>query len=286
MSVDPVPPDRAWDVKLRRAGVHVSDLRERVERHLAARPFDVVAEPRDGGRVLAVRMTGDTSIPVEWSAIVGDALHNLRSSLDCFVVGLVESNLARALTTDEERLLQFPICATPTQWNDQVVKGHRLDNVGSDAVEEIRRLQPFYVHELAGLTDNNRLEALFETSYLGRLASLSNTDKHRRVHLAAGHAVVHWLATSSPSGTTSFRLVDPPPWSDGAVICEWTLDDADKPSSVHALSRIPPQVGSRLTVSFLSDIESKANLPVVSALEAMYDVVAHSTIWAMGRFIR
>ena len=39
-------------------------------------------------------------------------------------------------------------------------------------------------------------------------------------------------------------------------------------------------------MSFLSDIESKANLPVVSALEAMYDAVAHSTVWAMGRFIR
>ena len=104
-------------------------------------------------------MTGDTSIPVEWSAIVGDALHNLRSALDCFVVGLAESNLARALTADEERRLQFPICATPNQWNDQVVKGHRLDNVRADAVEEIRRLQPFYVHELAGLTDNDRLEA-------------------------------------------------------------------------------------------------------------------------------
>ena len=104
---------RPWEVKLRRATTHMTDLRSRVEKHLAGRPFDVAGEFQDNGRTIQVRMIGDTSIPDEWSAIVGDVLHNMRSALDCLVVALAEANLGRSLTEPEERPLQFPICSRP-----------------------------------------------------------------------------------------------------------------------------------------------------------------------------
>lgn len=270
---------RPWEVKLRRAVVHMTDLQSRVEEHLAGRPFDVVAETRDNGRLVVVRMVGDTSIPEEWSAIVGDVLHNLRSALDCLVVGLAEANLGRSLTEEEEHRLQFPICLTDEAW-DSALRGRRLRYVDPAVVEEIRKLQPFAVHGLAGSLGDTDQQSFAKNATLTRLSILSNTDKHRRVHLAAGHAAVHWVALSKDQLVTDLRLVEPPPWTDGSVICEWSVGDSD----ATRFFGVPPQVGGQLIVSFLSDIQSGSGQSVPSSLQAMYGAVT-GAVWKLTPFL-
>ena len=161
------------------------------------------------------------------------------------------------------------------------MKAGRLGHIDEAAVAEIRKLQPFYLYEFAGHVDNAGQRSLAETATLNRLSVLSNTDKHRRILLAAGHVEVHWLALAPQQLVTELRPIEPPPWSDGSLICEWTVDDSGATASVE---QNPPQVGSQLIVSFLSDIQSRSEQSVLSSLEAMYYAVNH-VVWKLTPFL-
>lgn len=82
-------PDRASDrdLKLARAQEHIETLELEVEQYLRGphRPRVVSTRRRGPGGVL----TFDLSLavprepPARWSSVVSDALHNMRSALDC-----------------------------------------------------------------------------------------------------------------------------------------------------------------------------------------------------------
>ena len=56
---------------------------------------------------------------------------------------------------------------------------------------------------------------------LSALAWLSNTDKHRRVHLTAWYPTDIWMAV--PDGITVQWRPGPGEWSDGAEIGRWLV---------------------------------------------------------------
>jgi hypothetical protein len=78
-------------IKVERAKHHFRDLQARYERFLEAKPYRAVRddEPHTGDLVWRVEVSEQP--PLFWSAIVGDCIHNLRSSLDLLVCEMVRA---------------------------------------------------------------------------------------------------------------------------------------------------------------------------------------------------
>ena len=100
-----------------------------------------------------------TNLLPEASAIVGDAVNNLRSALDYLVYELARHNEGK-----EVRNTQFVIARSTREFEDQ--KKTRLKSLTERQVENIRNVQPFQ-----GVT------------WTELLRDISNPDKHR--HLVA-----------------------------------------------------------------------------------------------------
>jgi hypothetical protein len=78
-------------IKINRAKKHLAELTEAINAFESKKPwsYDVVTEPH-GSEVCEVyryRQSGD--IPIEWGAMVGDCVHNLRSAFDLLAHDLV-----------------------------------------------------------------------------------------------------------------------------------------------------------------------------------------------------
>jgi hypothetical protein len=78
-------------VKLERARRHIAELRAAYVEYLKSKPLLVhPTEAENGDQVWIAKF--QQPIPVEWAAILGDAIHNTRSALDLMVWQLVELN--------------------------------------------------------------------------------------------------------------------------------------------------------------------------------------------------
>lgn len=97
---------------------------------------------------------------VEFSLILGDAVHSFRSALDALVWELAHLDGAKP---NNPRRIAFPICFTEQAWDVSV---RDLATVPQVFRDRIRSLQPF-----AQLNP--------ETDMVGLLAEMDNQDKHR-----------------------------------------------------------------------------------------------------------
>ncbi|MBV9511598.1 MAG: hypothetical protein JO303_15100, partial [Caulobacteraceae bacterium] len=79
----------SYRLKVERAKRHINELGQEIAAFFARSPFviHVQEDLKAGERVwwLEIREI----VPREWSAIVGDAIHNLRASLDLMMVAIV-----------------------------------------------------------------------------------------------------------------------------------------------------------------------------------------------------
>jgi hypothetical protein len=90
--VIPQPDFTGVRIKIERAKEHVRSLKELVRGFQQSEPYRIIAEddPDTGDLVFKVKVSGQP--PPYWGAIAGDAIHNLRSSLDLLVCELVRAN--------------------------------------------------------------------------------------------------------------------------------------------------------------------------------------------------
>jgi hypothetical protein len=149
-------------IKIQRAKKHIYELDAEVRAFLGTNPYRVFTEDEadTGDKVWRVKVSKQP--PPRWSAIVGDAVHNLRSSLDLLVNQLVLANGHDA--TDETA---FPIGWTG---KDYETKAARITKGISDTAKDmIAALKPY-----KGGNDA-----------LWRLHRLDIADKHRLL-LAVG----------------------------------------------------------------------------------------------------
>jgi hypothetical protein len=152
------------DIKFARARGLVDELAQEVERFLAAGPYRLEQqEESSGDLVIRVRVLAEP--PVEWSVIIGDAVHNARSALDYLAYALVEQN---AGTADERTY--FPIGDKRVGYGDKLRSG--LRGASKESRDAVRALQPW-----RGGDDQ-----------LWRLHRLDIIDKHRLlVPVGAAH---------------------------------------------------------------------------------------------------
>ena len=144
-------------------------------------------------------------IPVHLSTTIGDALHNLRSALDCAAYEMARRHVGRDLTEDEELACEFPIRDDPD----------KLDRFFSGSRSCVRE----------------RRQSL--TTPLWLLARLSNIDKHRRLHLTAWWPDIVYWGSDEPSHCR-WRW-GAPPYEDGRILGRLIHDSRhpEPPATLH-----------------------------------------------------
>lgn len=217
MPFDPVSP---WMVKASRAAHHLDDLRQRVE---AFKDQYVRLEqvPTGDGRQTDIILRIDQPIPLEWSAIIGDILHNLRSTLDTLAFEFARLHYGGDLPIAE-----------------------RTEVFGPAAVAALRANAPGWEFEgttpevmaTHGITFESN--AMSDPIFL--LNRLWNIDKHRRLHIAvAWPGTTYWgVGEGEEFGWAWGR----PPFVDGSVIGTLAMGD-----TARALPPVVSEMEFRLT---------------------------------------
>lgn len=198
---------RSVQLKLDRAAHHLEALNSGIQEFFASNPYEARRDVEHGGTHHVIRWVRYTDPPPTLGLIAGEAIHNMRSSLDHMVVVLAKAGAIAAgveLTKAEERGLQFPITDHPQEFRKQV--GRRLKHVTTMARDFIEGRQPYQVH--------------FSAEYPLRVVSeLDNADKHRALTtagLSTGVHTVNW-----PTGIADTPMLRPqryePPAPDAEV---------------------------------------------------------------------
>jgi hypothetical protein len=136
-----IAPFEASRVKLNRAAKHLAELEAVVAAYLAEKPVRIIVEPFPGGvgekfgtRAWLARI--QKSVPLDFSAIIGDVVHNLRSALDLLACDLVR------LAGKSAKSVYFPFCNDIADLSP-TIKKRKLHHAGSEIVAVIRSLKPY-----------------------------------------------------------------------------------------------------------------------------------------------
>ncbi len=77
-------------IKLRRARANYGELQNEIHAYLKRQPFYLIVQPSPNDtKEWVVRVREE--VPVEFSAVIGDVIHNLRAALDLMAVQLVQT---------------------------------------------------------------------------------------------------------------------------------------------------------------------------------------------------
>ena len=143
-------------LKIARAKQHVTELAALLASFVAKNPPGIEILSDDAG--ILIRGAVEALLPPETSTIIGDAVHNLRASLDYLACEMV-----RASGLQVDRLHSFPIFARKTDFLNSL-KG-KLRGVDEKFIRFVMAQRPYGDGQ-----DGNSL--------LVNLAALDNADKH------------------------------------------------------------------------------------------------------------
>lgn len=195
-------------LKLKRAKVHLDGLYERIYAWLQSDPCEVKPKlnTQTGEIIVYAELLREPPVG-EWSVIIGDVVHNLRSALDQMVWALTVDHQPtpppnpiprRGTPGNEWRDVSFPIFTSPHPVNNHTgelipwVKAKEpkcLWGIRPSLRKDFQRLQPF----------NHRQNAPKEP--LAVLNELWNIDKHRHLPLAFGYFGLNDVVYTFPKPT-------------------------------------------------------------------------------------
>jgi hypothetical protein len=152
------------DLRLRRAGELIEDLRRSIEGYLADGSFGVVGVPNEAEHCIEFTLRVIRDPPLDqWATLFADAIHNMRVALD---------QLAWELDPAAEggqRRTSFPILRKPPKsWPPASVA-----RMPSEAQSIIQSLQPYHAVAAAGGREDP------DQHFLAIIQDLDNSDKHR-----------------------------------------------------------------------------------------------------------
>jgi hypothetical protein len=160
---------RSVELKFTRVGEHMKSLDEAINAFLRTEPYGARREVEGNGYEHVFYWTSYKDCPDNFGLIAGDAIHNLRSSLDHMAVALAiegAKSSGKSLNWDDLKKLQFPVVIEHPDFIEQVRRG-RLRNVVTNAVDVIESVQPY-----------NKDPQAPKRSPLAMLSFLDNSDKH------------------------------------------------------------------------------------------------------------
>jgi hypothetical protein len=209
-------PDRLRPIlaKIERAEEHFDDLRAECFAFLKSNGYQTIAydDSETGDRVIKLRIVEDP--PDRISIILGDAIHNLRSSLDYFAGQLVEAG--GGTPTDDTA---FPIFYN--RKNFEAKYAGRIRGASQQALDLIRILEPYKGGNGDALWRLHMLDIIDKHRLLVTLAALNNMVTS---HGAAPIPIQAFNATGH-----QFLIRIPGPLQDGVEL--FRLKVADRPQS-------------------------------------------------------
>lgn len=147
-------------VKIERAKEHLSNLESEITAFLVGNPYKVVLDYNTNPQFFFVRINVSSEIPLRFSAIVGDVIHNLRTSLDMLIQQLIVTNGESPNTHSK-----FSICDTADEFERKITKP-AIQRMGQAAVDLLKSTKPYRFGD-----DGNKL--------LCALHDLDVKDKHK-----------------------------------------------------------------------------------------------------------
>lgn len=159
--------------KLDRAEEHIQVLDLEIGAWLKSGHHTYTVERNDDLTQILFRakMYGPKPDLIRWTSIAGDAINNLRSSLDNLIYALAKYESRNDPSADIDGLA-FLIVDTPAKWDDKSNR-RRVASLSLRVQNAIKSLQPF-----------NRIHPILPP-LLSILRDFSNADKHRMLDLAA-----------------------------------------------------------------------------------------------------
>lgn len=153
------------NLKWERAKGHLADLTATFDIWQASAPITIEGVLQDDDETVELIMRVPRGIPVhEWSLILGDAVHNLRSAFDAVAWGMANHNDAKPRNP---RRVSFPVADDVDVWNRAVESW--LGAIDPEHQQRIAIMQP-YTFAAAG-----------SETFLSVLTDLDNRDKHRNL---------------------------------------------------------------------------------------------------------
>jgi hypothetical protein len=232
-------------IKIQRAKKHIYELDSEIQGFLKRNPYLIFSEidPDNGNKVWHVRVRKDP--PPRWSAIAGDAIHNLRSSLDLLVGQLV---LANGGTIADKTA--FPIWDSESKYKSS--RPGYAKGVSKAALDILYALKPY-----KGGNDA-----------LWRLHRLDIVDKHRLL-----------VAVGAAHGSVIIPIAGPD-WMDGQfkdltvgivpADRKFPLKDGDEVFGAPADYQGDPEITVEIALNEPGVVEGEA---VVPALHELADLI-------------
>jgi hypothetical protein len=156
-------------LKLARADQHFDALRAAIAEAIPSEPDIIPGELDPASGAVLFRAQRDSSTPPEWSALLGDLVHNLYASLDHLACALVAANGGKVT-----RRTAFPIYQDRAEYgHPRRGAGRKIAGMAPAAAALIARLQPFQ-HPARWHPSEHPLGLLYD---------LEMTDKHRTLVL-------------------------------------------------------------------------------------------------------
>jgi hypothetical protein len=140
-----IKPFEAARIKIDRAKQHLEELQSEIngffQRGGAFVAFEVAPEysVAAGSEIGAFTYRESEPVPAMWAAIIGDVIHNLRSSLD-----LISSDI-HSLTGGNPKdmaYVHYPFCKDKSSLHD-MIKSRRLSHIGSHFLDIIEQTAPY-----------------------------------------------------------------------------------------------------------------------------------------------
>lgn len=146
--------------KIERANETINNLNSEINALINGDDYKIVSKLNDDATECIVSAFGPDP-PLRLSVLVGEIVHQFRSSLDHLIWALVIEN-----KNNPTHFHQYPICDTPEKFEYAIEKGN-LEGISGSAKKIVESRQPYKK------TKN------IEKNFLYTLRELNNIDKHR-----------------------------------------------------------------------------------------------------------
>lgn len=167
--------------KIERAEKHILNLEGEIQAFLDSEPYKVGTKPNSQfPDVLpsVYYLASARVVPVKIALVAGDAIQNIRSSLDHLAWHLVDIgqvNLPAPLTDSERKRIGFPIIDTDSPAEYEASRRRKVKGMTQAAIDAIDKTKPY-----KGGNDA-----------LWKLSQLNNIDKHRLL-ITVGAQLAHF----------------------------------------------------------------------------------------------
>jgi hypothetical protein len=134
----PLKPFDVPRLKIRRARYHIDDLIEQLRVFIKREPFFLEITPAPEtwtkGKKWVVHVSEE--VPLDFAAIIGDVIHNLRSALDLMACELVRANGQ----SDDD--VHFPFANSATELDEMIEKRH-MNRAKPEVIALLKSVAPY-----------------------------------------------------------------------------------------------------------------------------------------------